>query len=102
MKSLNAKQQKQFIGSDLAAQVRLAEPLARELIMEALDGTAHYQNDDHHRIGYVAALLGHDGPRCADDQLDKIEQIADAAYALGIAVGQLLSPGVFAQKDGAR
>jgi hypothetical protein len=47
----------------------------------------------------ITELIGHNGPRIGDSEdvlLDKLEDYAAGAYAVGIAMGQLLSPRFFA------
>ena len=49
-------------------------------------------------MSYVEDLAGHDGPHCGDDEtalLEKLDDYGRAAFALGLAVGPLMSPAVF-------
>ena len=48
-------------------------------------------------MSYVEDLAGHHGPHCGDDEtawLEKLDDYRKAAFALGLAVGQLMSPAV--------
>lgn len=98
------KQYENFIEADLATRVRLAMPLARELaILGPSDSEDELTADRMALSLHVEELLGGDPvPATCDGKTGKaIDQREAAAYALGIAVGLMLRPEVFA-KGGAR
>jgi hypothetical protein len=74
--------------------VRQAEPIARRFLDECFTN-----RNDGSTSDLVAKLLGHDpGRDFHEDQITAFSEAVDAAYAVGIAVGLLLRPDVFAQE----
>lgn len=93
---------------DLAALVRRAQPIARDLILNGLDdnpGLAYLV--DFTVEGLVEELIGHQGPvvefgEFGDENMTKYVQFLTGAYAIGIAVGILVRPEAFAKSAGTR
>jgi hypothetical protein len=84
----------------IANHVRRAEGLARQIVLNA--GVTGGDTVEFSVQGLVDALIGHDGPKHLDEEgYTALFEALDAAYAIGIAVGLLLRPDVFA-KGGAR
>ena len=97
---------KSFRELEFSDQVRRARAKATDIVLfgpqpnlNSWPGT-----DDEFLTSYVESLVGHDGPlSCVADEKRAIGRWEDSlagAYALGIAVGQLLSPAVFAKTRG--
>jgi hypothetical protein len=78
-------------------QVQRAQALARQVVLN--DGITDPKNSVQ---GLVKTLIGHDGPKHMDEEgFTALFEALDAAYAIGIAVGLLLRPELFAS-GGAR
>jgi hypothetical protein len=75
-----------------------AAPLARALVSRAVEKPVEVAgNGGRGLMSDVEDLAGHDGPHCGDDEtalLEKLDDYGRAAFALGLAVGQLMSPAV--------
>ena len=95
--------QKRFVNAALDEQVRLAMPLARQIVRMGFDDVSRYEASEEDLVSRALGLVGDDEMPDFEDavQGEKIEAYAAASYALGIAVGLLVRPEVFA-KDGVR
>jgi hypothetical protein len=83
---------------DLAEYVRRAQPLALELVRDGLDVI----DADETLESHIELIIGHNGPKDLDDDgVSKFIQALEAAYAIGLAVGMLVRPELFA-KGGTR
>lgn len=87
--------------SDLAEMVRRALPTARRII--ALGITDHDlipgERHEHSLASHLVALRGHDW---IDNDPNEFDDLSQAAYALGIAVGVHLQRSIFEVTDDGR
>jgi hypothetical protein len=88
---------RRFLKADLVTRVRMAAPLARELaVLGACDVADVCIPENMALCNHIEDLIGHNGPTDLTDAQDVLMwRSQEAAYALGIAVGQLLPPEVF-------
>lgn len=92
MNSAEDKRQALFRRADFAGKVRLADAVARQMVLESGCVPEGEQND---LTAHVFGLTGRDAPGVPDAALTAYGEALEAAYALGIAVGQLVSPEAF-------
>lgn len=97
--SAKQKRQKRFAAADLAERVRLAMPIAREAVLLGPDEASNADTMTADLLGRVCALIGDgwfpDDDARRDDQMKRIEEYGQAAYAIGIAVGLMFQPEAF-------
>jgi hypothetical protein len=89
------------IKADMPSKVRMATPIARDILLNStfdLEGST----DQESVIYRLQDLVGHDRPKCPDTELHTLTVSREACYALGIAVGLLMRPELFADHETVR
>lgn len=83
--------------ADMATCVRLATPLARELVTLGMCDIGRVCDPDKQALPFhIEELIGYDATAAVDDDaLSAVEESQEAALALGIAIGLLLRQEAF-------
>ena len=95
-----------FAEMDLADQVRRARRLAPDIVLLGAVDVERYDTTNENLASRVEALVGHGGPDIesrhegkdgitSESQYERWDDSLAGAFALGIAVGQLVSPAAF-------